>query len=1139
MVRQTAKVIVFEVIGTLLLLSVAVALFLAFRLSSGPLDMSFFKADVEQALTQSREGRKTEIGSLSLEWSREDQRLIAVAEDVTLYTAASAVGAQAERAEIDLNARTLLRRQIEVLRLELQRGRLELQELEPGLWSVGGEPLPPIPVRERLPETPAEWIDAINAVLPGLLAGAQQLSSELALEDVSVEAFEVNLLNREGDPISTLHQTSAGMSKRDDGLAVRLSGEVELDGGFRAINANLSIDAGFETVAAAFNADAFPITAILGEEPDPEAGKEPTDTIPLATLVFSAQADRTDGVTWIGARGDMGPGAIEAFGQNYDIEGAYLIADYEAAEDRLVLIFEDLASTLVNGTIQVGLEEAVWGEEGYRHISVSGDAVSLNATPLFEEVWSLEGLEAQAVFDTLNRSITVESASLQISEETGVEFTGDLRRQEQDDAEGETFYVGTLNATLSGAATKEDILAFWPVRLGAGARRFVVEKVHAGIVTQASAQLDWQPDTFENDQIKDDHLQVSFDVEGAEVSFLDDFPHVTNAAGSAVLKGNSMRIALESGNISEWALSEGEVDFPYFKPRGEQFTVRAKGSGPITPLLQAVSDSRLQLEEKTGFDPDRFSGQGEGEFFLSRPALDKVPLEDMTMTVNGRVRNATLNNAAFDLDATNGSAVVSLDLNSITVQGFGDLGPIPMQFTFRDDFESFDTPADLSASALVTPDTLTKFGLLGRTFLSGEIPVELQAKLQHDDILSADVYLDLLGARLDVSEIGWIKPAEEVAMATFSYNAEEDAQALTARLDSDTAKLDGDIVLADNGRLETAILRRIFLKDVVEAKGRLARDMTGGLSISLTGAYLNGEGFVPDFSVMGGDGEGFSEPITIDAEVQRLTLRGGINMNAARLAMISTNQGLQSLSVAGDLENGKPFETYYQADAGGGTVRLRSGDAGFVMGALLGADFLEEGSIEVDGRLNTNDASDLDITIYDARLNNAPFLTQILSLASLRGLADTLSGEGVLFSEINIPLTVAQGRFIINGAKASGPALGLTANGFVETDNGGISVDGVLVPSFGLNSALGQVPIIGDLVVGRDGEGVFSLTYSVRGSLDRAQVSVNPLSAVAPGIIRRIFESPTTTDLPEFIPRADDDPIPSELEPLPPPEVIQ
>ena len=86
------------------------------------------------------------------------------------------------------------------------------------------------------------------------------------------------------------------------------------------------------------------------------------------------------------------------------------------------------------------------------------------------------------------------------------------------------------------------------------------------------------------------------------------------------------------------------------------------------------------------------------------------------------------------------------------------------------------------------------------------------------------------------------------------------------------------------------------------------------------------------------------------------------------------------------------------------------------------------------------------------------------------------------------------------------------------TDGRGIDLNGVLVPSFGVNSVLGGVPIIGDLIVGREGEGIFSITYSVTGTLEKAQVAVNPLSAVTPGILRRIFENPSDTSIPSALP---------------------
>jgi hypothetical protein len=177
----------------------------------------------------------------------------------------------------------------------------------------------------------------------------------------------------------------------------------------------------------------------------------------------------------------------------------------------------------------------------------------------------------------------------------------------------------------------------------------------------------------------------------------------------------------------------------------------------------------------------------------------------------------------------------------------------------------------------------------------------------------------------------------------------------------------------------------------------------------------------------------------------------------------------------------------------------------------------------------------------DVRLRNAPLLAQLLSVASLRGLADVLSGDGVLFTKVDAPIVLGQGRIDLPGLRASGPAMGLTARGWVAPGKSELSLDGVLVPSFGVNSVLGGLPIIGDLFVSRRGEGVFAPTYSVRGTFERARVSVNPIAALTPGVLRRIFENPTEAPPsdqaapPPQPPVAQARPAPSRVAPAAPP----
>ena len=105
-------------------------------------------------------------------------------------------------------------------------------------------------------------------------------------------------------------------------------------------------------------------------------------------------------------------------------------------------------------------------------------------------------------------------------------------------------------------------------------------------------------------------------------------------------------------------------------------------------------------------------------------------------------------------------------------------------------------------------------------------------------------------------------------------------------------------------------------------------------------------------------------------------------------------------------------------------------------------------------------------------------------------------------------------------ARASGPALGLTAGGNLNFSSKSVDLNGVLVPSYSVNSVLGDVPLLGDIIVGKKGEGMFALNYDVKGEFSKTQVSVNPLSALTPGFLRRIFD----TEREDIVERGEDTP---------------
>jgi hypothetical protein len=112
----------------------------------------------------------------------------------------------------------------------------------------------------------------------------------------------------------------------------------------------------------------------------------------------------------------------------------------------------------------------------------------------------------------------------------------------------------------------------------------------------------------------------------------------------------------------------------------------------------------------------------------------------------------------------------------------------------------------------------------------------------------------------------------------------------------------------------------------------------------------------------------------------------------------------------------------------------------------------------------------------------------------------------IAFNQLRAPFSVGKGQFLLNDAYVNGPQLGATMRGRVDFKSQTVNLGGTYVPLYGLNSALGAIPILGGIFVGRQGEGVVGITFAIQGKLDDPNVLVNPMSVVAPGIFRQIFE---------------------------------
>ena len=146
------------------------------------------------------------------------------------------------------------------------------------------------------------------------------------------------------------------------------------------------------------------------------------------------------------------------------------------------------------------------------------------------------------------------------------------------------------------------------------------------------------------------------------------------------------------------------------------------------------------------------------------------------------------------------------------------------------------------------------------------------------------------------------------------------------------------------------------------------------------------------------------------------------------------------------------------------------------------------------------------VTLNEIVVTDQPFLARLFAAGSFDGPLRLLQGEGIKITRLSAPFN-SQGRIVMfHDGRASGPAVGGTFEGVLDRRTDQIGLTGTMVPAYGINSMLGAVPILGDILASRKGEGVFGVTYSMKGPLADPSLMVNPLSVLTPGILRRIFE---------------------------------
>ena len=165
----------------------------------------------------------------------------------------------------------------------------------------------------------------------------------------------------------------------------------------------------------------------------------------------------------------------------------------------------------------------------------------------------------------------------------------------------------------------------------------------------------------------------------------------------------------------------------------------------------------------------------------------------------------------------------------------------------------------------------------------------------------------------------------------------------------------------------------------------------------------------------------------------------------------------------------------------------------------------EDGVLDFQS-IKKNNTSKSVLIIDNFKVKEVPVLAKLLTLASLQGIADLLTGEGIRFTDFEMTFSNKDKLMTIDEIYAIGPAISIMMSGYIESEKL-VSLRGTLVPATTINRAIASIPLIGDILIGKKvGEGVFGVSFKIKGPPKNLKTTVNPIKTLTPRFITRTIE---------------------------------
>ncbi|MBT5050715.1 MAG: hypothetical protein HOM58_19595 [Rhodospirillaceae bacterium] len=655
----------------------------------------------------------------------------------------------------------------------------------------------------------------------------------------------------------------------------------------------------------------------------------------------------------------------------------------------------------------------------------------------------------------------------------------------------------------------EALSRYWPGNVASRPRKWVLENMPSGIVEGTKATLSLRIPDLATGDIRVESFAGKLRLRDTTIYHVKGLPPIRKMAATAVFSRDRFIGTVRSGVAKKLKVRSASVRLTNLDKDTEQADIDVTVEGALEDALSMIDRPPLGFVSLLGMQPTGVSGRTTTDLTFSFPIDRSIELADVDIRGRARLTDINVPNFAFGRTISADSLTLKVDKAGLELSGEANVGLVPATIKWIERFDEKEPyKRRYEAQAVLDKDGRKAAGLPDLSpYLTGPVSVDLSYLQAVKGKKELALKFALKNAGLWLPGLHWRKQAGEEGVAWLSIDLQSDSTVNIRQFDlrTGTLSLDGSVAFDENRALARAVIGK-FKHGRTNVSATIAPHADGGFNLDVRGSEFDATPFLKEDDTTVPQATTLPN-LHINATLDRIWFDEEKSFSNLSARLTGKEGEWQKIDATGHLGAGHEIKLSYEV-APIPQLSIKAANAGETLRALDLFGTMQGGTLLLSARKSDKKRPEawigtLDVT--DFVMVKAPVLAKVLTNLSLTGIQNNLSGKGIQFVKLDVPFEFENDIFKILNARSVGSELGITVEGTVDRGKDVVDLRGTIVPAYTINSVLGNIPVLGTLLTGKKGSGVFAATYKIGGSVDNPKISVNPLAALAPGFLRNLI----------------------------------